>query len=110
MKDGKLVTMEGFTELQIITPSHYMLVRTKDGKYAGASVGAYTKAGDTIKPKPIISQNPAENDNIELKVSVKGDQMTVNGEHIKKDGTKDQWVSVHQRVANAKVAKTASTK
>jgi hypothetical protein len=109
-KDGKQEAIKGLTDLHIITPSHYMYVRTWNGKYSGASVGTYIKEGDTIKPTPIISPNPEDNENIELKVSVKGDQMTTNGKHLKKDGTLDQWVTVHQKVTKAQLAKTVSTK
>jgi hypothetical protein len=110
IKDGKKEPTKGSSEMHIITPTHFMWIQKQDGKYRGAMVGTYTKEGKIVKPTPIIAPYPVENDKVELKVSINGEQMITNGTMIKADGTKEELVTVHQKIGKAVLAKSVSTK
>lgn len=112
VKDGKKVPITGITELQILTPTHYMWVSKKDGKFESAMVGTYTREGNKVVPTPIIASFPVEDgEKVEFTIAdLKSDQMTTTGKLTSADGKTQEWGSISKRVGKTRVAKATSTK
>jgi hypothetical protein len=111
-RDGKKVDEKGITELQINTPTHFMFVDKKDGKFVNAMFGKYTRqANNKIISTPIIASFPLDpKEKTDITSSVKGDQMISTVKITHGDGKTEQWDMVHQRIGKSKLAKAVSTK
>jgi hypothetical protein len=110
IKDGKKVPASGLTELQILTPAHYMWVTKKAGKMEAAMFGTYTREGNKITPVPTIASFPVGNgEKVEINITdLKLDQMTTTGKLIFPDGKTQEWGTTSQRAGKAKLAKVGS--
>ena len=110
IKEGKKIPVTGITELQLITPTHYMWVTKKDGKMEAAMVGTYTKKGNNIIPNPIIASFPVGNgEKVEINLTdLKPDQMTTTGKITFKDGKTEEWGATYQRVGKPKLNRVVS--
>jgi hypothetical protein len=112
IKDGKKVPDTGISELQILTPSHYMWVNKKDGKFGGAMFGSYTREGNKIIPVPTIASFPVgQGEKVEITITdLKADQMSSIGKITMTDGKTEEWGTTYKKVGKAKLAKAVSTK
>jgi hypothetical protein len=110
MKDGKKVPDKGMSELQIITPSHYMWVNKEDGKFGAAMYGEYKREGNKITPTPTIASFPVgQGEKVEITITdSKVDQQTLTGKMTHLDGKVQEWGSVYKKAGKAKLAKVVS--
>jgi hypothetical protein len=107
IKDGEKDSKK--TELQIITPTHFIWVDKKEGQVVGAMFGTYIRQGTKVIPSPIIASFTLNTeDKVDIDVTLKGDQMFTKGTMTKKDETKESWKCVHQKIGKAKLAKAVS--
>ena len=111
-RDGKKTNEKGITELQINTPTHFMFVDKKDGKFLNAMFGKYTRgANNKIITTPIIASFPIDTkEKTDITSAIKGDQMISTVKITHGDGKTEQWDMVHQRVGKPKLAKAVSVK
>lgn len=109
IKDGKKESQTGISELQMNTPNHFMWVDKKDGEAIGAMFGSYKMEGDKVIPTTIIATFPVDpTDQLDITVTIKGDQMFTKGMMTKANGATETWQNVHQRVGKAKIPKVVS--
>jgi hypothetical protein len=108
--DGKKIPDTGMSELHITTPSHYMWVAKKNGKFDGAMFGTYTREGNKIIPIPTIASFPVgQGEKIELMVTdIKPDQYFHRGKITFPDGKVEEWGATYKRAGKAKLAKAVS--
>jgi hypothetical protein len=103
-RNGKKVDEPGITELLINTPTHFMWVDKKDGKFMNAMYGEYRReANNILTDTPILASFPIDKkEKTDITCAIKGDQMTTSVKITKGDGNIDQWDMVHQRVGKNK--------
>jgi hypothetical protein len=92
-------TNETTTRFQVITPTHWMRISHRDGKFEHAMGGTYTMVNG--KTYPLLTYSSAyfaPTKKMELVEKVKGNTLNVKGEMVSMDGKKFSWEDVFQRV------------
>jgi hypothetical protein len=99
--DGKAETHTSETakRFHIVTPTHWMRISHRDGKFENAMGGTYKMKGG--KTYPVVNYASFDIDqmgNIETTEKVKGDKLFVKGVMTRADGKQLSWEDVFERV------------
>ena len=91
-------TDETVNAMQIITPTHWMYISSKDKKFEHAMGGSYLKQGDKYTLSLDFASFPRNLwGRTEMKETQQGDKLKLIGTSISKDGKKFTWTDVFQR-------------
>ena len=92
-------TQESVNALQVITPTHWMYVSSRDKKFEHAMGGSYSKEGDTYMLNlDYASFSKDRWGKTEMKEKLLGDTLRITGSSTFSDGRKFTWEDVFQRV------------
>jgi hypothetical protein len=92
-------THENVNALQLITPTHWMYVSSRDTKFEHAMGGSYSKQGDKYVMNLDFASFPKKLWGLtEARENLQGDTLHINGSSIFPDGKKFIWKDIFQRV------------
>jgi hypothetical protein len=92
-------THENVTCLQLITPTHWMYISSRDKKFERAMGGTYTMVGDKYYPRLDYASFPKNLwGKTEATEIVEGDTLRIKGVSVFPDGKKFSWEDLFERV------------
>lgn len=92
-------TNEHVDALQIITPTHWMYISTRDKKFEHTMGGSYSKQGDKYFLNMDFASFPDKLwGKTEMTETLQGNILRINGVSIFQDGKKFTWTDVFERV------------
>jgi hypothetical protein len=93
-------TNENVIALQIITPTHWMYVSSRDKKFEHAMGGSYTKQGKKYLPNLDFASFPKKlwGTRTEMTEELQGNRLELKGVSVFDDGKKFTWTDVFERV------------